>query len=585
MCGIAGWVTNDGSPVDEPALAAMTASLTHRGPDGGGMHVEPGCGLGHRRLALLDVAGGAQPMTNEDGSVWVVANNEIYNYRELRARLHSAGHRFATGSDTEVLVHLYEEAGIECVDPLIGMFAFAIWDRRTRTLLLARDRFGIKPLYYSIDEHGSLRFASELRALPALPGRSRTIDGAAVREYVRHLAIPDPRTIFCGVHKLPAAHCLIWQEGHIRLRRYWRLPDRDPALSISSSDADDMELALTESAKQSLFSDEPLGIFLSGGIDSSVLAWTVRESSALRTFSVSFSEPHFDESNDSRAVAAALGSQHQEIRVSKDDAVDAATDLLSHCDEPFADSSALPTAILSRAARQSVKAVLAGEGADELFGGSAWHTAADECVTNEALLNWPGKVMFSAGELDAVFSADWRARYGGEAHDPGTGLTDDMPAGTDRLHRALYADLMAYLPSDLLAKMDRFAMRHSLEVRVPYLNHPFAELVWRLPSATKLRNGVRKHLLRTIAARRLPPRVAAKAKQGFAIPIDIWTWQPGRFRDLVYDTLRADSFRHRGWFDLAVVDTMLAEHDRLRALHGHRLWSLVVLEHWLRRKW
>ena len=467
------------------------------------------------------------------------------------------------------------------------MYAFAIWDRTTRTLLLARDRFGIKPLYYAADARGALRFASELRALLAVPGIERAIDLAATREYLRHLTIPGP------THDLIAASASCRRRtassggmGGYGCAAIGDCPIGEPDAPLASSDADDLEQAVVESVALSLRSDEPLGLFLSGGMDSSVLAWAMRKSgSALRTFSVSFAEPHFDEGPHSRSVAAALGSEHHEIRVSKDDAVDAALDVLERFDEPFADSSALPTYILSRTARSAVKAVLAGEGADELFGGSLWHDIDGATASDDALLTPPAKVMFRADELDVLCSPELRAQCAREPYDSAAALAGAMPDGLDHLHRQLCADLTVYLPSDLLAKMDRMSMLHSLEVRVPYLNHSLAEFIWRLPTSAKQRDGVRKHLLRTVAARRLPPAIAARAKQGFAIPMDIWTWQPGRFRDLVYDTLHSDRFRQRGWFDLDCVDTMLTEHDRLQSLHGHRLWTLVVLEHWLRRAW
>jgi asparagine synthase (glutamine-hydrolysing) len=587
VCGIAGWVKPGAAPVEARAIVSMARALAHRGPDGEGIHVEPGCGLGHRRLALLDMRGGAQPMANEDETVWVVANNEIYNYIELRQALISRGHRLATAGDTEVLVHLYEELGPSCVEPLVGMYAFAVWDRRRRTLLLARDRFGIKPLYYAIDARGELRFASELRALLAVPGIDRTLDMPALREYLRHLTIPEPRTVYRSIRKLPAAHCLVWRDGSTHLARYWRLADRTEE-GISETEATlELERQLLASTALSLRSDEPVGLFLSGGLDSSLLAWAMHSINAkpLRTFSVSFAEPQFDESAYSRAVAAAFGSEHHDIRVAQGDAVDAALRLVESLDEPFADSSALPTYILSREARRSVKAVLAGEGADELFGGNAWHYAGAAPAGAEDLVAPPAKVIFAPDLLDTLCSADTRAQLAADPYDPAAAFADDMPAGLDRLHRQLYADIAIYLPSDLLAKMDRMSMLNSLEVRVPYLNHPLAERVWALPTELKQRRGIRKLLLRKVAERRLPSAIVGRAKQGFAIPMDIWVWKVGRFRDAVYDTLRAPRCRQRGLFDGAIIETMLEEHHRLRQLHGHRLWALFVLEQWLRHAW
>jgi asparagine synthase (glutamine-hydrolysing) len=585
VCGIAGWVVPDRAPIDEPALVAMTNALAHRGPDGEGIHLEPGCGLGHRRLSLIDRRGSAQPMQNEGGAIWIVANNEIYNYIELRDSLLTRGHRFTTAGDTEVLVHLYEDLGERCVEPLIGMFAFAVWDRTERTLFLARDRFGIKPLYYTIDGDGGLRFASELRALLCGPGIDRTLDLAAMREYLRHLTVPESSTIFRAVRKLPAGHYLTWHEGEVRVRRYWNLPERRGGGLSMDDAAQELDSRLADSTALTIRSDEPVGLFLSGGLDSGTLAWMMRRCGMrpLRTFSVAFADPQFDESRHSRSVAAEFGCEHTEVNVSKDEAAAVALELVDWFDEPFADSSALPTYILSREARRSVKAVLSGEGADELFGGSVWHDPNAPMRPMSELVAPPAKVVFPDDMLQAVFSADGRVRLDAECYDPFAALARDMPDGLDRLHQQLYADLMVYLPSDLLAKIDRMSMLNSLEARVPYLNHPLAEFVWQLPAVFKHSDGVRKRLLRVVAQAALPAPILARSKQGFAIPMDAWLWEPGRFRDAVYDTLRGSRCRSRGWLDHRLISKMLDEHDRPRRLHGYRLWTLFVLEHWLER--
>ena len=585
MCGIAGWVRPGGAPIDRAQLEGMTATLVHRGPDGGAIHVEPGCGLGHRRLSLLDAAGGTQPMSNEDGSVWVTANNEIYNYRELRARLTQRGHRFQSHSDTEVLVHLFEDRGPALLDALIGMYAFALWDRATRTLVLARDRFGIKPLYYAIDADGGLRFASELRALLATPGIDRTVDFPAVREYLRHLAIPEPHTILRAVRKLPAAHCLVWQDGRTALHRYWRLPDRDGAASHDAGALDALEEALLASVALTLRSDEPLGLFLSGGIDSSVLAWAMqRTTGTLRTFSVAFAEPQFDESEHSRCVAAALASEHRQIRVT-------------------ADRRRRGGGRPARPRRRALRRFLgAADGPDRASRARIGQGRAGRRGRRRAVRRQP--VAYPRGRRQRRRAAraggeggvlDGAARRPAERRNTRTDVL--RPARGGRHRGGRHARRARSLPSATggrpadvsavgpLTKMDRMAMRHSLESRVPYLDHPLAELVWRLPTSAKYRDGVRKHLLRRIAARRLPAAIAARGKQGFAIPIDVWTWQPGRFRDLVYDTLRAPPVRQCGWFDAARVEAMLAEHDRAQTLHGHRLWTLVGLASSLAQAW
>jgi len=301
----------------------------------------------------------------------------------------------------------------------------------------------------------------------------------------------------------------------------------------------------------------------------------------LRTFSVSFAEPQFDESPYSRSVAAVFGCEHHEVVVSKDEATDVAVDLVDWFDEPFADSSALPTFILSREARRFVKAVLCGEGADELFGGSIWHDLGEPLTSVAELIAPRAKVVFPADMLDALFSDAGHRELDAEPYDPAAAVAREMPVGLDRLHQHLFADISLYLPSDLLTKIDRMSMLNSLEARVPYLNHPLAEFVWKLPTPLKVRDGVRKHLLRVVAQSALPPAVITRAKQGFAIPMDAWLWEPGRFRDAVYDTLRSDPCRNRGWFDHALIARMLEEHDRPLQLHGYRLWALFVLERWL----
>lgn len=579
MCGIVGWVEPGGGLIDERAIRTMMQAVSHRGPDGEGIHIEPGCGLGHRRLALIDPQRGAQPIANESQDIHVVANSEIYNYVEIRDQLTARGHRFCTDGDTEVIVHLYEDRGVDFVHPLVGMFAFALWDRRAQTLLLVRDRLGVKPLYYFEDGRGGLRFASELRALLAVPGIDTSLDQAALAGYLRDMTIPEPATALRRVRKVPAGHYLLWRGGRARIARYWQLPERLLTATTGADHESDVERALLESTALTMRSDAPLGLFLSGGVDSSLLVWAMRRvtTAPVRTFSVGFAEATFDESAHSRRVATALETQHREILVGRDEAAVAAQHLTEWFDEPFADSSAIPTYLLSRHASREVKGVLTGEGADELFGGNPWHDREGSGDDVDDFLAPAGKGPFSLSDLAALL--------GGRDAVSGDGCeTAVPPPHLDSLHRRLFVDLSLYLPSDLLTKIDRMSMLCSLEARVPYLNHPFVEKVWALPSSCKIDGLIRKAVLRSIARRHLPAAVVDRPKQGFAIPIDIWLWQEGSFRDLVYDTLRDRNCRARAHLDFSIVDRLLEDHHRARRMSGHGLWCLFVLERWLQQR-
>ena len=585
MCGIAGQVVPAQCAVDEPLVRRMTRRLAHRGPDGERVHIGPQHGFGHRRLSLIDLDGGHQPQANEDGTVRVVANSEIYNYVELRRDLVSRGHHFATSSDTEVIVHLYEEHGAGCVNHLNGMFAFALWDERTRTLLLARDRFGIKPLYYTVCGD-TLLFASELRALLESPRVARDLNDAALHDYFRHLTVPEPHSILAAVRKLPAAHVLTWRDGRSHETRYWDITQTPGTAPVDDDEAiARMGAALADSVAMSLRSDAPVGVFLSGGVDSSLLAAIASATQpGLSTFSVAFDDPQSDERAFSRLVAQACGSNHHEIEVSLADAADALEQLTGALDEPFADSSAIPTWLLARTARRHVKAVLTGEGADELFGGSPWHSDDDDGSHDVARLLAPAaKLVFTDDTLERVCAPDLRDRLRAAAT-PGTdALEAPLARCAGPLERRLYADLQVYLPSDLLMKTDRATMLASLEARVPFLNHPFAEQAWRLPARLKLRDGVRKYALKRLGADRLPAPILTRRKQGFSIPMDLWLWRPGRFRDLVLDTLLDTRTRSRGCFDVAGIEAMVRDHDRINPFHGYRLWTLFVFEMWQRQ--
>jgi asparagine synthase (glutamine-hydrolysing) len=585
MCGIAGQVVDAGDAVDGALVHRMTRALAHRGPDGERVHVGEQYGFGHRRLSFIDLEGGGQPQANEDGTVWVVSNSEIYNYIELRRSLASRGHRFATFSDTEVIVHLYEDLQEGCVEPLLGMFAFALWDTRRRRLLLARDRFGIKPLYYSV-RGAQLLFASEMRALLESPAVRRGLNYPALHQYFRHLTVPEPASILADVRKLPAAHILVWQHGRTEERAYWDLTESasPPAASTEADALEQLDASLSESVGLSLRSDVPVGVFLSGGVDSSLLTWmaTRNRPAPLHTFSMAFEDPQSDERTFSRMVAGACGTQHHEIEITLREAADALPGLCCALDEPFADSSAIPTYLLAREARRHVKAVLTGEGADELFGGSPWHSGDPVAADLDDLMNPPAKTVFTPVELRTVCSADlWRQMNGGGL-EVAAGLRAKLERCAGPFEQRLCVDVHAYLPSDLLTKTDRMTMLASLEARVPFLNHPFAALAWRLPSRLKMKDGIRKYILKQLGAGRLPPPVLSRSKQGFSIPMDLWLWRPGAFRELVLDTLLDARTRARGQLNMTVVESMVGEHDRIQRFHGYRLWTLFAFEMWQR---
>ncbi len=586
MCGIAGRVGTGPAPIDRAVVVRMTRALAHRGPDGEGFHFTPRCGLGHRRLAIIDLVTGAQPLANEDGTLWLSANGEVYNYVELRRELLARGHRFRTAGDLEVILHLYEERGESCVDPLVGMFAFALWDEPRQRLLLGRDRLGVKPLYYATLPDGGLAFASELKALLLDPALERALDWSALREYFVHLALPEPDTAFRAVRKLPAGHVLTWADGRVAERRYWDLTRVDPARPSDAPEAaliEGLAEELAASVAATLRSDVPVGLFLSGGLDSSLLACLASADRVdpLPTFSVAFEEREFDEGPYSRRVAEAFGTRHEEIVVTLKDAADTYQWLAPRLDEPFADASCIPTYLLARHARGRVKSVLSGEGADELFGGNPWHVSDDESSIARILAP-PAKVVFTESELDAVLSADLRHAMADRPREATADATGAFARCAPGLSRRLWADLHVYLPSDLLTKADRAPMLASLEVRVPFLNHPLVERAWRLPDTLRVRAGIRKYALRRVGEGRLPREVLARSKKGFSIPLDVWLWQPGPFRDMVRDVLLDPQTRARGQFAPGAVTRMWDEHDRLRALHGYRLWTLFVFELWQR---
>jgi len=617
MCGICGLVSLDGAAVDADVLAAMNETLVHRGPDSAGAFVEGNVGLAARRLSIIDLAGGDQPVGNEDGRVQVVQNGEIYNHAELRARLERAGHRFATRSDTEVLVHLYEERGPAFVDELRGMFAFALWDRLERRLVLARDRFGIKPLYYRL-AGGELSFASELKALLRQPGFSREVDLDALEAYLAFNSIPAPLTIFSEARKLPPGHLLVWEGGEPALRRYARprpVTVDQERVEDEPTLAAELRERLRDSVRAHLVSDVPVGVLLSGGIDSSALAaLAARESpDRVSTFSIGFEERSFNELDQARLVAEHYGTDHHELVV-RPDAVELVPRLAEAFDEPFADSSALPTYLVSQLAAGTVKVALSGEGGDELFGGyytyvadtlaprigrvaSALRPLVDRLPSSagKVTLDYKAKRFARAAHLPPlerhhgwkeIFSPAARA----ELLDGRRGALDPLDVyraryaeteGADELARLQDVDIGIYLADDLLVKTDRASMAHSLEARVPFCDQVVAELALALPRRLKVRGLSKKRLLRQAVSTLLPERIARAPKRGFSIPAAAWL--RGGLEPFAREVLSPQRVGAQGFFDPAAVTRLIDTHVARREDLSRQIWGLLMFSLWHER--
>jgi asparagine synthase (glutamine-hydrolysing) len=608
VCGICGIASARGA-ADPDRVAAMSATLVHRGPDSFGEYVDGPVALAARRLSIIDLETGDQPIGNEDGTLHVVQNGEIYNYRELRHELERAGHRFGTSGDTEVLLHLYEEHGDAFAERLRGMFALAIWDARRRRLVLARDRFGIKPLYYRATGEG-IEFASELRALPR-----GEIDLDALEAFLAFNSIPAPLTIFRDTRKLPPGHLLVWdQRDSVRIERYAR-PAPVPAAEERSDDeaelVEELRARIRDSVRAHLVSDVPVGVLLSGGIDSSLLAALAAEEGGepVRTFSIGFEERSFDELGDARLVAERYGTRHRELVVRPEAAL-LLPALAEAFDEPFADSSALPTYLVSRLAAEDVKVALSGEGGDELFGGYHTYTAdllaarvgglarlARPLVERlpssnaRASLDYRAKRFVRAAHLPPlerhhgwkeIFSADARAELTGRAasFDPVDLLRARYAetAGADELARLQDVDLGLYLVDDLLVKTDRASMAHSLEARVPYLDTVVTNLALALPTRHKVRGLRKKVLLRKAAEPLLPARIVHGRKRGFSIPAAAWL--RGELEPFARETLARDRLERQGYLRPAAVARVLDDHLSGREDFSRQLWGLLAFTLW-----
>ena len=619
MCGIAGIVGKRDDVIEASDVHRMCQTIIHRGPDDEGVYAQGPVGLGMRRLSIIDLAGGKQPIHNEDRSVWVVFNGEIYNFSDLRRELEARGHRFYTHSDTEVIVHLYEESGADCVKQLRGMFAIALYDERQGTLLLARDRLGKKPLHYALHE-GRLYFGSEIKTILAVAPELAEIDHEGLLQYFYFGYIPDPYTAFRSIRKLPAGHLMEFRNGEIKIRQYWNLPEYGTHPPISEQEClEELERRLQEAVRIRLISDVPLGALLSGGVDSSIIvALMARESTKpVQTFSIGFREEKFNEAEYARQVAERFGTDHHEL-VLDPDLEDTLTYLSGMLEEPFGDSSMLPTYYVCRMARQQVTVALSGDAGDELFAGYDRYLTAMGRPKFDPLHRWLGPIyresihrLIPAGTygknlawnaslndrdryLDALsfFPALHRERdlftpeflrNAKTLPDPLSQwqrLYDDAPA-KDRLSRLLYLDTKTYLNGDILTKVDRMSMATSLEVRVPMLDHEFVEWVTSLPVEWKFRAGARKHILKKLAERvGVPSYVVHRRKQGFQLPLV--EWMRSEAKEKYWNILLEPRTLQRGYFKPTAVQALIEEHVRGRRNRSGMLWRMLVLELWHR---
>jgi len=629
MCGITGIVDMRGErPIDESLLRAMNGVIGHRGPDGDGFHFEPGVGFGHRRLSIIDLEGGKQPLYNEDHTVVVTYNGEIFNFMEVERELLQRGHTFRTRSDTEVIVHAWEEWGVECLKRFNGMFAFAVWDRRAKTLFIARDRLGVKPLYYAELADGRLIFGSELKALLLHPQLQRRIDPQAVEEYFAFGYVPDPKTIYRDVKKLePGAYiCMKRGDSHVKPVRYWDVPldgERAPGQPAAAWE-EELRARLKEAVRKRLVSDVPLGAFLSGGIDSSAVVAMMREIGAghILTCSIGFDEPRYDESMYARMVAEAKHTDHKAETVATSD-YSLVERLVGIYDEPYADSSAIPTYRVCELARRHVTVALSGDGGDEnLIGYRRYKLFAMEEQVRSRVplglrkaifgplgslypkLDWAprvlrGKTTFQALARDAVaayfhgvsicsnemraslFSHEFRRELGGYGAEEVFRQHVRGKTFNDPLKMVQYLDFKTYLPGDILTKVDRASMAHSLEVRTPFLDYELVEWVASLPSAIKLKGGEGKHILKRSLEPLLPREVLYRNKMGFAVPLDVWF--RGSLRDHIAETVRGRRLAESGLFNPATLARIVADHQSGRRDHSAILWSLLMFDGFLRQ--
>jgi len=627
VCGLVGIIDlRERRSVSEPVLRAMNESQVHRGPDDGGIHIEPGVGLAHRRLSIIDLSAGKQPLYNEDESVVVVYNGEIYNFQALRLELEAAGHRFRTRTDTEVVVHAWEEWGKRCVNRFRGMFAFALWDRNSQSLFLARDRLGIKPLYYSVLSGGQLLVASELKALLAHPGVERKIDPLAVEDYFAYGYVPEPRSILSSVRKMPPGHTMLAVRGRPvpEPERYWQV-NFNVAASMREDEAIEALLEkLQEAVRIRMIADVPVGAFLSGGVDSSgVVTMMARASdSPINTCSISFGDPAFNESSYAQRIADGLGTNHFVSQVDPDD-FSLIDRLAGIYDEPFADSSALPTYRVCELARRHVKVALSGDGGDEVFAGYAryrWHASEERfrrllpnglrrtVFASLARIypraDWAPRIFRAKATLEAIardsldayfdsvslapaetrrrlFSSRFKSQLQGyDAREVLRAYSEDV-RGADPVTTVQYLDMKTYMVGDILTKVDRASMANSLEVRVPLLDHELVEWAATLPANLKLRERDGKYVLKKALQPAVPDDILYRPKMGFAVPVGKW------FRSSLREDLRQrllhGTLGDTSMFDMEVVRGLVDQHQAGDRDNSAMLWSLMIYESFNRR--
>ncbi|MBA2377985.1 MAG: asparagine synthase (glutamine-hydrolyzing) [Blastocatellia bacterium] len=624
MCGIVGIINNGKAPVDREVLERMNCAITHRGPDDDGYYINETVGLGMRRLSIIDLAGGKQPIHNADRTKWIVFNGEIYNYRELRADLEKRGHKFYTNSDTEAIVHLYDEFGHESLEHLRGMFAIAIWDDAAKELFLARDRVGKKPLLYSHRPNGDLIFGSEFRAILQHPAIGREVDDQAIDAYLSYLCVPAPMTAFKQIRKLEPGHWLRWKAGKIEMQRYW-LPDFSKKVKITETEAiEETTRILRESTKLRMISEVPLGAFLSGGVDSSsVVALMAEESSKpVKTFSIGFEEEDYSELKYAKRVAEHVGAEHHEFVV-QPDALEVLPMLVEHYGEPFGDSSAIPTYYVARETRKHVTVALNGDGGDESFAGYERYAAMQLAeaygripgVVRKALIEAPLGLVptselnrsrardaqrfvkaagmprneryfrwmstFNTEAKEGLYTTEFEGRLG--AYEPRAVLDEwfGKANGSGLLDATLLTDQMTYLPNDLLVKVDITSMANSLEARSPFLDHHLIEFAASLPESLKMRRMKPKSLLKKVASRLVPPEVIYRRKMGFGVPVG--KWFRSEMKAFVRDTLLSEKALKRGIIRPDRMKQYVDEHTSAEKDHAFQLWTLLMLELWFQQ--
>ena len=627
MCGICGMVRADPTRALEPRrIDAMCSTILHRGPDEQGIYVQGNVGLGSRRLSIIDLKGGKQPIHNEDKTIWIVTNGEIYNYPALTHMLELHGHRFYTRSDTEAIIHAYEEFGDEFLHHLNGMFAFALWDARRQRLVLARDRIGIKPLHYTLHDN-TLIFASELKAILAYPGIQRNIDLVALNEYLSYEYVPAPRTIFQDIFKLPPGHALSFCEGQTEIWQYW---DIDLARSETIHPKEQIEYKsevihiLREVVNQEMVSDVPIGVLLSGGIDSSGVAALMVKSTndVVQSFSIGFDDPSFDESSHARQVAQHLGTKHRELTLTSGEMLDLIPAIGEFLDEPFGDSSFIPTYLLAKFAREHVKVALGGDGGDELFAGYSTLQAHRLMNYYERLLpdfirgqlvpwvverlpvsldnisfDFKARRFISGQDIPTIerhhlwlgsftpsqklqLLQDWAQLEERETYR--TAIEHLQASGAQELiNQVLYCDMKLYLEGDILVKVDRASMANSLEVRVPLVNNTLVEYVTAIPHGLKLHRMTRKYIMRKSLRGLLPDNILRRSKKGFNIPVAKWLLGP--LRPLAEEMFSEERLKREGFFQPAYVRGLLNEHLAGRRDNRKPLWTLLVFQLWHER--